>query len=67
MREIDEERIGVGGSLHRRILDLCRSVGLVLVDARHLGHLSKVTLIFRNEGCLTEVTIEDREIGVARG
>lgn len=55
------ERIGVDGSLHRRILALCESLGLVLVDVSDLGHLSRQVLVFDDVTHMTEITIEDLE------
>ncbi len=57
-KRVNRSMIGVEGSLHRRILDLCVSCGLVLKDVRDLDHMSRMTLVFRDEGCMTEITIE---------
>jgi len=57
----DRERIGVQGSLNRRILAECEKVGLVLVGVRYAGHLSKQVLVFDDQTHMTEVTIEDLE------
>lgn len=54
--------LGVDGSLHRRILELCEQCGLVLVDVRDIGHPSRMTLVFDDETHLTEVTIEAKEL-----
>lgn len=61
MAEFDRNRIGVPGSLVRRILDECEAVGLVLIEARYLDHLSRRVLVFDDETHLTEITVEDKE------
>lgn len=60
-------RIGVPGSLHRQILDLCEHLGLVLVDVRaNADPLTGHTLVFLNDRCITEVTIEDKALAEER-
>ena len=52
--------VGVPGSLHQRILELCECLGLVLVSAEDLqGNVGKALLYDDGEHCLTEITIED--------
>ena len=58
-RRVRRDMIGVEGSFHRSLLDFCVRAGLVLVDARDLGHSSRMTLVFRNDGYMTEITIDD--------
>jgi hypothetical protein len=60
--KIDRERIGVEGSMNRRVLREFESCGFKLVGVRDLGHLSRITLVFRDseDKYHSEVTIEDK-------
>lgn len=66
----DRSRIGVEGSLNRRVLELCEAIGFVLTSVRGLGHLSRQTQVFLEEGpygaCAVEVTIESLPLESAK-
>lgn len=57
----DRERIGVDGSVHRRILVLMESLGFKLIDARDIDHSSRMVLVFDEGTYLSTITIEDTE------
>ncbi len=57
------ERIGVEGSVGRRILELMEGLGFVLVGAEDLDHLSRAVLRFDEGNYLTTITIEDSPRG----
>lgn len=63
MKKPDLNRIGVEGSLPRRLLEEVEASGLTLIDVRDLDHPSRVELVF-NDGDhhLTTITYEDTEI-----